>query len=84
MPLILTLLQNLLSKTIRLKTPKTRYVIFETKGYVYEGTEEKRSAAERWCRAVNHDGRFGEWQYKMSNLDKVRSSLDEIQQAIRD
>lgn len=67
---------------IRLKTPKTRYVIFETKGYVYEGTEEKRSAAERWCRAVNHDGRFGEWQYKMSKLDKVRDSLDEIQQSL--
>ena len=27
---------------IHLKTPKTRYVILETKGYVYEGTEEMK------------------------------------------
>jgi type III restriction enzyme len=67
---------------IRLKTSKTHYIIFETKGYMYEGTKEKEAAAERWCRAVNADGRFGEWQYKMSKLTEVRESLDEIQKNI--
>jgi hypothetical protein len=67
---------------IRLKTSKPCYIIFETKGLMYEGTKEKEAAAERWCRAVNADGRFGEWQYKMSKLTEVRESLDDIQKSI--
>ena len=69
-------------KFIRLKTFKPRYIIFETKGLMYDGTKEKESAAECWCRAVNADGRFGEWQYKMSKLTEVRESLDDIQKII--
>jgi type III restriction enzyme len=49
---------------------------------MYEGTKEKEAAAERWCRAVNADGRFGEGQYKMSKLTEVRESLDDIQQTL--
>lgn len=51
-------------------------------GLMYDGTKEKEAAAERWCRAVNADGRFGEWQYKMSKLTEVRESLDDIQKSI--
>ena len=69
-------------KFIRLKIFKPYYIIFETKGYMYEGTKEKEAAAERWCRAVNADGRFGEGQYKMSKLTEVRESLDDIQQTL--
>ena len=25
----------------------------------------KKAAAERWCRAVNNDGRFGRWTYQL-------------------
>jgi type III restriction enzyme len=68
---------------IRLKSSKTRYVIFETKGYRREGTEEKKAATERWCRAVNADGRFGYWEYKLCKELEVIEALNEIQQTIR-
>ena len=69
-------------KFIRLKTFKPHYIIFETKGLMYDGMKEKTAAAECWFRAVNADGRFGEWQYKMSKLTEVRESLDEIEQTL--
>ena len=25
----------------------------------------KKAAAERWCRAVNNDGRYGKWAYRL-------------------
>jgi type III restriction enzyme len=67
---------------IRLKSSKTRYVIFETKGYRREGTEEKKAATERWCRAVNADGRFGHWEYKLCKELEVIEALNEIQQTL--
>lgn len=63
---------------IRLKTSQTRYLILETKGYMYEGTEEKAAAAQRWVRAVNADGRFGHWEYVMCKLPEVRETLDDL------
>ncbi len=68
---------------IRLNTPKTQHLILETKGYVYEGTEEKAAAAQRWVKAVNADGRFGQWQYQMFNLNQVREGLDQIQAELK-
>lgn len=41
------------------------HLILETKGY--DPLEEvKRAAAERWVHAVNADGRYGHWQYKIA------------------
>ena len=67
---------------IRLKSSKTRYVIFETKGYRREGTEEKKAATERWCRAVNADGRFGHWEYKLCKELEVIEALNKIQKTL--
>jgi type III restriction enzyme len=44
---------------------KGRFLILEMKGY--DPLEEvKRAAAERWVAAVNAEGSFGHWQYKMA------------------
>ena len=49
---------------IRLKGSPTRHVILETKGY--DPLQEiKAAAAERWVAAVNADGQFGEWAFRM-------------------
>lgn len=40
-------------------------LIIETKGYD-ELMGVKRAAAERWCRAVTADGRFGTWRYALA------------------
>ena len=39
------------------------HVVLEIKGREYAGTEAKHEAARRWCRAVNHWGRLGEWDF---------------------
>jgi len=49
----------------RLAGQGERYLLIETKGYD-ELVEVKRSAAERWCAAVNADGRFGRWEYRVA------------------
>lgn len=38
------------------------YLIIEIKGQLGDALV-KKAAAERWCRAVNNDGRFGRWIY---------------------
>lgn len=50
---------------VRLETEDERYVILEIKGYD-ELAEIKRQAAERWCKAVNADGKFGRWSYVLA------------------
>jgi type III restriction enzyme len=67
---------------IRLKSAEPRYLIFETKGYRYDGTEEKKAGAERWCRAVNADGRFGIWEYRLCKSLEVIQALDKIAKAL--
>jgi type III restriction enzyme len=42
-----------------------RHLILETKGYD-PLDEVKESAAQRWCAAVNADGRYGEWRFAMA------------------
>ncbi len=37
--------------------------IVEVKGYEREQEQLKQPAAERWVKAVNHDGRYGQWAY---------------------
>ena len=50
---------------IRLDTATERYMILETKGYD-PLKEVKKAAAERWVNAVNADGKFGKWLFKMA------------------
>jgi type III restriction enzyme len=50
---------------IRLKGPTPRHLILETKGF--DPLEDiKRSAAERWVQAVNSEGSYGEWAYRIA------------------
>lgn len=49
---------------VRMKGEPSLNVILETKGYDLLA-EVKRAAAERWVAAVNADGSYGEWAYRM-------------------
>jgi type III restriction enzyme len=52
------------------------HLILETKGH--DDLEEvKTQAAERWVRAVDADGSFGEWRYAISrNMNQIPALLD--------
>ena len=50
---------------IRLMTDPPAHLILETKGYD-PLTEVKRAAANRWVDAVNADGTYGKWLYKIA------------------
>ncbi|MBI3761101.1 MAG: DEAD/DEAH box helicase family protein [Chloroflexi bacterium] len=57
-------------------------LILETKGYD-ELAEVKRAAAERWIAAVNADGRYGKWIYRLVRRiaeveAAVKSSAEEL------
>jgi len=49
---------------IQLNADTERYLILETKGYD-PLKELKDAAAKRWLNAVNADGKFGKWMFKM-------------------
>jgi len=49
---------------IRVKSSTPLHLILETKGYDPKA-EIKQAAAERWVAAVNADGTYGKWAYKM-------------------
>src|SRR5439155_20551708 len=50
---------------IRLKIDPPVHVILETKGH--DPLEEvKRHVAERWVSAVNADGKYGRWLYRLT------------------
>ena len=46
-------------------TSGARHLILETKGYD-PLDEVKEAAAQRWCAAVNADGRYGHWSFAMA------------------
>ena len=49
---------------VRLKGAPQRYLILETKGY--DPLQEKKAeAAQRWVNAVNADGKYGRWSYRL-------------------
>jgi type III restriction enzyme len=49
---------------VRLKGSEPRYLILETKGY--DPREDKKvEAAHRWVNAVNADGKYGHWAYRL-------------------
>jgi type III restriction enzyme len=52
------------------------HLILETKGY-YLLDDVKAAAAERWCAAVNEDGRYGEWRFAMARrMEDVQYLID--------
>jgi type III restriction enzyme len=54
------------------------HLVLETKGHDELG-EVKRQAAERWVRAVNAEGSFGEWRYEMSHeMNAIPQLLDAV------
>jgi type III restriction enzyme len=64
---------------VRMKTEPTVHLILETKGY--DPLEEvKRAAAERWVAAVNADGTYGQWRYKLlkrvTDIDAALASVE--------
>ena len=50
---------------VRFNTPNPEYLILETKGYD-ELEDVKRQATERWVSAVNADGKYGTWRYRIA------------------
>ena len=49
---------------VKLSDEESSHLILEIKGY--DPLEEiKRAAAERWISAVNSDGRYGSWIYRL-------------------
>lgn len=51
-------------------------LILEVKGYD-EKAEVKQAAAKRWCDAVNADGRYGHWAFRMvKDPARVKEALD--------
>jgi len=52
------------------------HLIVEIKGQVGDAAI-KKAAAERWCRAVTNDGRYGNWDYRLCfGAEELRSVLD--------
>jgi type III restriction enzyme len=53
-------------------------LVVEIKGQVGDAAI-KKAAAERWCRAVNNDGRHGNWAYRLCfGADELRQVLDTL------
>lgn len=50
---------------VRLATDPSRTLVLETKGYDLLA-EVKEAAAQRWVSAVNADGKFGQWVFRMA------------------
>lgn len=54
------------------------HLIVEIKGQVGDALI-KKAAAERWCRAVTNDGRFGTWAYHLCfGADEMQVMLDRL------
>jgi type III restriction enzyme len=55
------------------------HLIVEIKGQVGDAAI-KKAAAERWCRAVSNDGRYGKWAYRLCfGAEELRHVLDSIE-----
>jgi type III restriction enzyme len=57
-----------------IKFDDERYIILEVKGQIKEQDKAKWAAAEEWVRAVNVDGNFGHWEFKV--LDDPKDLFD--------
>jgi type III restriction enzyme len=59
---------------IRLKTDPPLHLVLETKGF--DPLEEvKGAAAERWVAAVNAEGSYGRWAYRIARRPTEVSSM---------
>lgn len=68
---------------VRLQGPELRFLLLETKGHD-ELYEVKAAAATRWCAAVNADGRWGQWEYRIAwSVGDVAEHLMEVAGAER-
>ena len=60
------------------------FLVVEIKGQEGDAAM-KKAAAERWCKAVTHDGRFGSWTYKIcwaaTDIVKVLAAHEAIAEA---
>lgn len=66
---------------VRLATDPVTHLILETKGFD-PLAEVKQAAAERWVNAVNADGRWGRWAFRMArSVADVSYLIDEAIQA---
>lgn len=66
---------------IRLKTEPVLHLILEVKGYD-ELEAVKREAAERWVAAVNEDGQYGRWAYRVAkSVSEVASIIGSLAEA---
>lgn len=64
---------------IRLVCDPPMHLILETKGYD-PLRDVKAAAAARWITAVNADGRYGRWAYRMADsVPVIGSLLDEVE-----
>jgi len=60
-----------------------RHLILETKGYD-PLDEVKEAAAQRWCAAVNADGRYGSWSFAMARrMEDVPFLIDNAGVTVR-
>jgi type III restriction enzyme len=56
-----------------------RHLIVEIKGQMGDAAI-KKAAAERWCRAVNNDGRYGKWDYRLCfGAQELRGVFDAME-----
>jgi hypothetical protein len=63
---------------VRLKTPGREHLILEIKGYD-PLTEVKAAAAARWVAAVNADGSYGKWHYRVVRKpEDVRQTISDL------
>lgn len=59
-------------------------LLVEIKGQIGDAMI-KKAAAERWCRAVTNDGRFGTWRYRLCfGTEELRSELNNTANVVRD
>jgi type III restriction enzyme len=63
---------------VRLRTDPYIHVIVETKGYD-PLAEIKAAPADRWVKAVNAEGSFGQWRYAMARrTTEVPTIIDQL------
>jgi len=54
-----------------IKFNDNRYLLLEIKGQVKEQDKAKWQAAEEWIKAINNDGKFGKWEFKVLDDPKT-------------
>lgn len=56
-----------------------RFALLEGKGRQTAADDQKETAAKRWIAAVNADGRWGHWTYRVIRAKaEVRPAIQEI------